>query len=166
MRSPSRSFWRDATVPADYAITTTTTKTRLLPFVTLSQTLNLADFSAFSLRHVRCRKRLSWRLCSIDASLSHWASTFVYNTMVMTQSVARYLCGSWDLFRVAAVIMVEPVMRYCLLWFSTELSYRVFRFLLIRRWCSRSCFLSSILLIVDFVNNFNRVRPTLPDRNM
>jgi len=58
----------------------------------VSWTQNLADwFSAFSPRFV------DRQLSSTVASLSHWASTFVLNSMFhVTRSVARLVCDSWE----------------------------------------------------------------------
>jgi len=68
---------------------------RVLPSGTLSKTLNLSDFSAFSPRHVERRK--CGQLSSTVASLSHWTFVFVYNTLIVTQ---RFVCDSWHLFNV------------------------------------------------------------------
>ena len=62
---------------------------------TSSQTLNLADFLFFSPRCVNRRK--SRQLCSTVSSLSHGASTFVYHTKDVTQSVVRFVSDSWQL---------------------------------------------------------------------
>ena len=60
-----------------------------------SQTPN----SRFSRRFVWARKprivNLVWP--SQVYQLSHWASTFVDNTVVVTQSVARFVCDGWDM---------------------------------------------------------------------
>jgi len=65
-------------------------KIRILLSWTLSQTL---DFKKFRDRRKCCQLKwtlsvINWRRSSV-ASLSHWASTFVYNTMGVTQRVAR-----------------------------------------------------------------------------
>ena len=41
---------------------------------------------------------INWRRSSVD-SLSHWASSFVYNTMSVTHASRRSVCGSWDLLQ-------------------------------------------------------------------
>jgi len=70
-------------------------KTRVLSFKTLSHTPKLTDFYACTAWHVSHRK--GYQLCSVVASLSHSAFTFVYNTLVVTQSVMRFVCDSQDL---------------------------------------------------------------------
>ena len=65
----------------------------------LSQTLNLATFSAFSPWHV---DSCQWRqLSSTITSLSHWASTFVYSTMRVMLCIAWFICESWVLLMIA-----------------------------------------------------------------
>jgi len=60
-------------------------KIRILRSGTLFQTLNLADFLLFAMT------------CQPSQVLPHWASTFVYNTVTVTQSIAQFVCGSWYL---------------------------------------------------------------------
>jgi len=72
--------------------------------------MNLADFfSAFLTRYVdRCK---CCQLGSTIRNLSPVASTFVYNTFVVTQrfvvtqSVARFVYDGWELLMMLALIM-------------------------------------------------------------
>ena len=66
----------------------------LLPFGTLSQTLNLADFlfSSWHVDHAQC-----CLLCSMDSSLWHSVATFVYYKLATKQNIVCFVCNSWDL---------------------------------------------------------------------
>jgi len=54
----------------------------------------LVDFPVFSTRHIDRRKCCP--LSSTVASISQWAPTFVYNTLDVTHSVARFVRDSRD----------------------------------------------------------------------
>jgi len=56
-------------------------------WVSLSQALNLADFSAFSPPHINCRKHC--QLSSTTTSLLHWVTTWFTTVM---QSTAQFTC--------------------------------------------------------------------------
>jgi len=75
------------------------TKISVMYSGSLYRTLNSADFSHLSSRTSNVVDRRKYcRIRSAVASSSHRASTFVYKTFAMTQSVvARFVCDSRDL---------------------------------------------------------------------
>ena len=72
-----------------------TPKIKVLSSRTFSQTLNLADFSALSVRNDDRRRCCQLRLTV--ASLPQWAPAFVDSTFAVTER--RVVRHSWDLWR-------------------------------------------------------------------
>ena len=69
-------------------------KVRVLPSGTLSQTLNLSDFSAF---FATARRPSQVRSTQFDRRKFITLNVLVYNTLIVTQ---RFVCDSWHLFNV------------------------------------------------------------------
>jgi len=80
-------------------------KIRVLPFVTLFQILNLADFSTFPPQDVICLKCCQLSSSDDHHSLSEWTSTPPLFTILWAwSSVKQFVCNRWDLaFRLDAL---------------------------------------------------------------
>ena len=70
---------------------------RVLYSVAFYRNPKVADFSAFSPRHVNRRQR--FQLTSTVAGLSQRASAVVYSMFIETQNFARYVCKTWHVLR-------------------------------------------------------------------